>query len=60
LANLGVLGDPNEPLLAKAIEQITGATGKHDFTVKMPAEMMTNTKMFKPMKDNMYIERPFK
>lgn len=59
LANLDVLGDQNEPLLAKAIEQITGTTGKRDFTVKMPAEMMTNTKMFKPMKDNMYIENPF-
>ncbi len=55
LENLGVLGDQNEPLLAKAIEQITGATGKRDFTVKTPARMMTNSKMFKPLKDNMFI-----
>ncbi|KAG1658313.1 Carboxyl-terminal-processing protease [Nymphon striatum] len=55
LENLGVLGDQNEPLLAKAIEQITGATGKRDFTVKTPARMMTNSKMFTPIKDNMYV-----
>jgi len=61
LENLGVLGDPNEPLLAKAIEQITGASGKRDFTVKTPAEMFTNSKMFTPLKDHMYItELPFK
>lgn len=60
LENLGVLGDQNEPLLAKAIEQITGASGKRDFTVKTPARMMTNSKMFSPLKDNMYItELPF-
>jgi C-terminal processing protease CtpA/Prc len=55
LENLGVLGDQNEPLLAKAIEQITGATGKRDFTVKTPARMMTNSKMFTTVKDNMYV-----
>ncbi len=60
LENLGVLGDQNEPLLAKALEQITGASGKRDFTVKTPAKMMTNSKMFTPLKDNMYItELPF-
>ncbi len=60
LANLGVLGDQNEPLLARAIQEINGASGKRDFSVRMPAKMMTNTKMFKPLKDNMYIENPFK
>ena len=59
LANLGVLGDQNEPLLARAIQEINGASGKRDFTVRMPAEMMTNTKMFKPLKDNMYIDNLF-
>ncbi len=57
LANLGVLGDLNEPLLAKAIEQITGATGKRDFTVKMPIDLLTSSKMFTPLKDNMYVDR---
>lgn len=55
LENLGVLGDQNEPLLAKAIEQITGTSGKRDFTVRTPARMMTNSKMFTPIKDNMYV-----
>jgi carboxyl-terminal processing protease len=55
LENLSVLGDQNEPLLGKAIEQITGASGKRNFTVKTPARMMTNSKMFTPLKDNMYI-----
>ncbi|MEP3209625.1 MAG: S41 family peptidase [Maribacter sp.] len=58
LENLGVLGDQNEPLLAKAIEQITGdATGKRSFNVGTPIHMMTSSKMFKPLKDNMYVTR---
>ncbi|MFS4492142.1 S41 family peptidase [Maribacter sp. 2308TA10-17] len=61
LSNMGVLGDQNEPLLAKAIELITGATsGKRDFTVKMPAEIFMGSEMFTPLKDNMYVtEVPF-
>lgn len=56
LENLGVLGDQNEPLLAKAIEQITGvASGKRSFNVGTPIDVMTSSKMFKPLKDNMYI-----
>lgn len=59
LANMGILGDQNEPLLAKAIEQITGS-GKRNFTVKMPANAMTDSKMFTATKDNMYVtEVPF-
>ncbi len=57
LENLGVLGDQNEPLLAKAIEQITGGSGKRDFTVKMPIDLLTSSKMFTPIKDNMYIDQ---
>ncbi|MGY8916161.1 MAG: S41 family peptidase, partial [Flavobacteriales bacterium] len=36
LSNLGQLGNVNEPLLARAIQEITGVSGKMDFTVKMP------------------------
>lgn len=53
LGNLGILGDANEPLLARAIQEITGATGKRDFTVKNPIDVMTNSKMFTPLKDRM-------
>lgn len=58
LANLGVLGDQNEPLLARAIQEITGISGKRGFTVQLPAKVMTSSKMFTPLKDNMYIDKP--
>ncbi|WP_339710258.1 S41 family peptidase [uncultured Kriegella sp.] len=59
ISNLGVLGDLQEPLLAKAIQEITGsATGKKDFTVQMPANVMTSSKMFAPLKDNMFLDKP--
>ena len=59
ISNLGVLGDLQEPLLAKAIQEITGSTtGKRDFTVHMPANVMTSSKMFAPLKDNMFIDKP--
>jgi len=58
LENLGVLGDENEPLLARAIEEITGISGKRDFTVKTPVELFTSSKMFTPMKDNMVLDKP--
>ncbi|WP_289644700.1 S41 family peptidase [Maribacter aestuarii] len=53
LGNLGILGDANEPLLARAIQEITGATGKSDFTVNSPVETMTSSKMFTLLKDRM-------
>ncbi|WP_291864424.1 S41 family peptidase [Maribacter sp.] len=58
LANLGVLGEQNEPLLARAIQEITGVSGKRDFTVKMPAKVLTDSKMFSVLKDNMFLDKP--
>ncbi len=58
LANLGVWGDQNEPMLARAIQEITGATGKRSFEVQMPADVMTDSKMFTIMKDNMILDKP--
>lgn len=55
LANLGVLGDLTEPLLAKAIEQITGSSAKSDFTVQMPIDVFIGSEMFTPTRDNMYM-----
>jgi len=56
LENMGVLGDVNEPLLAKAIELITGnVSGKTAITVKTPIRELTNSKMYTPFKDNMYV-----
>ena len=58
LANLGVLGDINEPLLARAIQEISGASSKTDFSVQMPAKVLTDSKMFTTTKDNMYLDKP--
>ncbi|WP_276167189.1 S41 family peptidase [Zobellia alginiliquefaciens] len=58
LANLGVLGDLNEPYLAKAIELITGSSAKGVQKTELPIETMTSSKMFTPLKDNMYVTDP--
>ncbi len=58
LENLGILGDLNEPLLARAVQEVTGISGKMDFTVKMPIELMTSSKMYTLVKDNMYLDKP--
>jgi len=58
LSNLGILGDLNEPLLAKAIEAITGISGKRDFTVKRPARPFADTEIFTPLRDNMILDKP--
>ncbi len=59
LENLGVLGDPGEPLLARAIQEITGTTtAKGNFRVKMPADAFTGSQMFTPVKDIMYLDKP--
>ncbi|NNE77355.1 MAG: carboxyl-terminal protease, partial [Pricia sp.] len=55
LANLSLLGDLNEPLLARALDQITGSSAKAGFAVKIPIETVTDSKMFTPLKDNMYV-----
>tara|TARA_R110000796_G_scaffold252631_3_gene389400 strand:- start:59329 stop:60792 length:1464 start_codon:yes stop_codon:yes gene_type:complete len=57
LMNYNVLGDENEPLLARAIQEITGVAAKRDFTVTSPTDLMTSSKMFTPLKDNMYLDK---
>ncbi|MEP2278932.1 S41 family peptidase [Maribacter sp.] len=52
-SNLGILGEENEPLLAKAIEVITGATGKRDFTVHYPINIISSSKENSLMSDKM-------
>ena len=59
LANLGTFGDENEPLLARALQEITGVTAKStNLTTKLPYTKVTNSRMFTPMKDNMYLDTP--
>lgn len=57
LSNLGILGDENEPLLARALQEIGGTTGRgFILNPSKPILEVTNSKMFLPTKDNMYIE----
>ncbi|MGB5698314.1 MAG: carboxyl-terminal protease, partial [Muriicola sp.] len=58
LLNLGTLGDLNEPLLARAIEEITGASGKRDFTVKIPARAFADSDLFDPLRNVMIGDVP--
>ncbi|MEC7265435.1 MAG: S41 family peptidase [Bacteroidota bacterium] len=58
LTNLGVLGDVNEPLLARALQEISGVGAKKDFTVQMKAESFTSSRIQTPLKDNMYLDKP--
>ena len=61
LTNLGVLGNQDEPLFARAIIEITGnTTAKNSFTVKMPAASFTGSQMFTPLKDNMFLDKDLK
>ncbi len=57
LTNLGILGDPNEPLLARAIQEISGVSAKVSFDVNYPIHLMTSSKMFKPVKDNLVMNK---
>ncbi|PRX54426.1 S41 family peptidase [Flagellimonas meridianipacifica] len=58
LLNLGTLGDVNEPLLARALQEINGAIARKTFDVKMPALMMTSSRLETNLKDNMFLDRP--
>ncbi|MDC6363036.1 MULTISPECIES: S41 family peptidase [Flavobacteriaceae] len=58
LTNLGVLGDPNEPLLARAIDEITGAGAKRSFSVQMAAKSFASSRLQTPLRDNMYLDKP--
>ena len=58
LTNLGVLGDPSEPLLARALQEISGVSSKSlQFKVQLPAKVLTGSKMHTPTKDNMYLDK---
>ena len=57
LANLGILGDLQEPLLARAMQAITGSS-KRSFSVAVPIEVLSSSKMFAPLGDNMYDNSP--
>ena len=48
ITNLGVLGNANEPLLARAIQEITGIGAKRSFEVLIPANVVSSSKLYNP------------
>ena len=56
IADLGVLGDENERLLAATLSLISGNTAKLSLKPVMPTNYMTNSRMFKPARDNMFMD----
>ena len=56
IANLGILGDEDEPLLALTLSVISGDTAKNNPQALYPVNYITNSKMFKPAKDNMFMD----
>ncbi len=58
LTNLGTLGDVNEPLLARALQEINGAVTKRGFNVQFPARMITSSRLQTLLEDNMFLDKP--
>lgn len=58
VTNLGVLGELDEPLLARALQEITGASAKAALEKgqQLYMEVISSSKMGHPLKDNMYID----
>ena len=57
LANLGVLGEDNEPLLRAAMNSILGITPKFITTKGMEYETISNSRLHTVLKDNMFVEK---
>ena len=54
--NLGVLGDPSEPLLARAIQEITGVSARALPTEGKEIDIISSSSMQYPTRDNMYLD----
>lgn len=57
LADLGVLGEDNEPLLRAAMNDILGIAPKFAPTKGMKYETISNSRLHTILKDNMYVEK---
>ncbi|WP_273567243.1 S41 family peptidase [Maribacter halichondriae] len=57
IINLGILGDPEEPLFARAIAEITGSTTKRGFIPEMPVDLVTSSKLQKPFADRLIVDK---
>ncbi|NJB37923.1 S41 family peptidase [Croceivirga sp. JEA036] len=56
--NLGVLGEETEPLLARCLQEITGATAKGFTPVVYNRKELTGSEMFTAVKNNMWLDNP--
>lgn len=62
LLNLGVLGEETEPMLARALFEISSSS-KYANAAKpaeMPVKYISGSTMFTPTKDNMYLDKSIK
>lgn len=59
IENLGVLGEQTEPLLARAIQHLSGNGRMAPPTPATPMDIITTSGYLKPMRDNMYVEPNF-
>lgn len=56
VANLGVLGDVTEPFLERAIQEIIGTRAPDTNNSNSNFKIMTNSKFYTPIKDNMVMD----
>ncbi|MCD0472138.1 S41 family peptidase [Flavobacterium sp. JAS] len=57
IGNMGVLGDPSEPLLSIAISNITGSTAKRVQSDEKALQAFTDSKAMNGIKNQMYLEK---
>ncbi len=58
--NLGTLGDNNEPLLARALEDITGVSTKSATKkTSLKTSIIAHSKSFNQFNNTMYVDKPF-
>ena len=56
VTNLGILGDENEPLLARALQEISGVSRNIPFT--KPVKLVADDNSFTKFAKEMYIDTP--
>ncbi|TLP79125.1 S41 family peptidase [Maribacter sp. ACAM166] len=57
IANLGILGNADEPLLARAIQEITGVSAKTSFEVGIPSRLISSSKLHNPINTTLLLNK---
>lgn len=57
ITNLGILGDQNEPLLARAVQEITGVSAKISFEVSYPPSLISSSKLIDPKNTSLILNQ---